>query len=116
MKENEKILLSKIESALTNPNPKKRMIAIGTALSRIMENQTRDEVSHERTEVYNGIGFTGPHGKIGTSMAKFFQRNGYLSPKQVAYWEKPVGKSQNPRIFAYRKQLLQFALKKSAVK
>lgn len=113
MKPNE-ILLSKIESALLNPNPRKQMIAIGTALSRIMENQTRDEVQTESTRFANGIGFTGAHGKIGTSMAKFFERNGYLSPKQVAYWTRPTGKNNRPRILTYQKQLLQFALLKQS--
>lgn len=114
MKPNEKILLSKIESALLNPNPRKQMVAVGTALSRIMENQTRDEVNSETTKYSNGIGFTGAHGEIGTSMAKFFERNGYLSPKQVAYWTRPIGKKNRPRILIYKNQLLQFALLKQS--
>jgi hypothetical protein len=113
MKPNE-IILTQIESALLNPNPRKQMIAIGTALSRIMENQTREEVLTESTRNSNGIGFTGAHGKIGTSMAKFFERNKFLTPKQVAYWTRPTGKNNRPRILTYRNQLLQFALKKAA--
>jgi hypothetical protein len=43
---------------------------------------------------------------MGTSMALFFERNGYLSPKQVAYWRK-VEATGNTRIGCYWRQLLE---------
>lgn len=106
-------LLSQIESALLNSDRNLQMRAVGTALVRIMQNQTQDEVSSESTRYSNGIGFTGAHGQIGTSMAKFFLKNGYLSPRQVKYWVTPMGKLNRPRIMMYRNQLLQFAKQKA---
>jgi hypothetical protein len=41
---------------------------------------------------------------MGTSMAKFYQRNGYLTAKQIAYW-RARGK-QGMRIAIYWRQLL----------
>ena len=42
---------------------------------------------------------------MGTSMAKFYERNGYLSAKQIAYWRKP-DRTGTPRIAIYARQLL----------
>lgn len=109
MKTEDKVLIEKIEQVLLNPDKNKQMKAVGTALTRIMENQTSDEVQSETTKYSNGIGFTGAHGTIGTSMAQFFTRNGYLTPRQVSYWTTPVGKKRRPRIMIYKTQLLEFA-------
>ena len=48
---------------------------------------------------------------MGTSMAKFYARNQYLTPKQLAYW--PVlDKTGKMRIAIYAGQLLEVALAK----
>ena len=103
------ILLQKIESVLLSPNKRTQMRAVGTALMRIMENQTNDEVNSQNTKYSNGIGFTGAHGRVGTSMAQFFSKTGFLTPKQVKYWTTPIGKKNRPRILIYKNQLLEFA-------
>lgn len=103
------ILLQKIEAVLLSPNKRVQMKAVGTALARIMENQTSDEVNSQYTKYSNGIGFTGAHGRIGTNMAQFFLKNGFLTPKQVQYWVKPIGTKNRPRIMIYKNQLLEFA-------
>jgi hypothetical protein len=41
---------------------------------------------------------------MGTSMAQFYLRKGYLTAKQIAYWRKPM-KCGNMRIGVYWKQL-----------
>lgn len=107
----DKLLLERIEMAFQTQNRKRQMILVGEALERILRNQTDDEVGAEDTRYHNGTGFSGVDGKIGTSMAKFYVRRKFLTPKQVAYWMKPM-KNGNPRILKYRKQLLEFAKKK----
>jgi len=87
--------------------------AIGRALLVLLSNQTADEVRMETTSHYNGKGFSGFDGKIGTNMAKFYQRNGYLSPKQIAFWRKQ-DKRGNMRIAKYWKQLIKAAEEKAA--
>ncbi len=109
---NNEQLLQKIETVLLSPNRKVQMNAVGTALMRITENQTLDEVRSQTTKYGNGIGFTGVHGKIGTSMANFYAKNGFLTPKQIQYWTTPIGKKNRPRILIYKNQLLEFAKKK----
>ena len=52
---------------------------------------------------------------MGSSMAKFYQRNGYLSPKQIAYW-RAKDKRGGMRIAIYWRQLLDAAHKKAAAK
>lgn len=105
-------LIRTIEKAFETRNAKRQMILVGTALSRLLENQTSDEVAMETTQDANGVGFSGADGEIGTSMAKFYLNRGFLTPKQVAYWMKPTGKAQRPRILKYRAQLAEFAKRK----
>lgn len=107
----DKDLINRIEAAFQTQNKKRQMILVGNALSRILQNQTTDEQLAEHTKYHNGIGFSGADGEIGTSMAKFFNEKGFLTPKQVSYWMKPM-KNGNPRILKYRKQLLVFAKQK----
>jgi hypothetical protein len=107
------LLIEKIEKVLLSTNYQTQMRAVGTALLRIMENQTSDEVASQLTRYSNGIGFTGAHGTIGTSMAQFFAKNGFLTQKQVRYWVTPIGKKGRPRIMIYKNQLLEFAKMKS---
>jgi hypothetical protein len=80
--------------------------AIGRALIQLKNRQTADERSAEHTKYLNGRGFKPCHARMGTSMALFFERNGYLSPKQVAYWRK-VEATGNTRIGCYWRQLLE---------
>ena len=105
------LLLERIESAFQTENRKRQMFLVGEALERILRNQTDDEVATENTRYHNGTGFSGADGKIGTSMAKFYVKRGFLTPKQVAYWMKSM-KNGKPRILKYRKQLLEFAKQK----
>lgn len=86
--------------------------AIGRALVVLFNNQTADEQAVENVRHRNGEGFRPCHAKMGTSMAKFFLRNGYLSPKQLAYWR--VEQKQGMRISIYWRQLLAAAHQKAA--
>lgn len=86
--------------------------AVARALVVLYERQTDDEKTSENTRHHNGRGFRPCHARMGTSMAKFYLRNGYLSPKQIAYWRKH-GK-EGMRISIYWRQLLDAAHKKAA--
>lgn len=96
---------------LIEASPERRMRLIGRALVVLLERQTKEEQRAERVEVNNGIGFTSVDGEAGTSMAKFFQRNGYLSEKQVGVWMKQ-NKNGIPRIAKYHSQLNESAEQK----
>lgn len=87
--------------------------AIARALMALTARQTQDEQVSEDTKYLNGQGFRPCHARMGTSMAKFFDRNGYLSPKQVAYWRMPQ-KDGKMRIEIYAGQLLKIAEEKAA--
>ena len=87
--------------------------AVGRALIVLNERQTADEQRAEDTKYDNGVGFTGADARMGTSMAGFFSRNGYLSVKQLAYWRKPNVRGV-PRIAKYATQLLEIANAKAA--
>lgn len=82
--------------------------AIARALLALNERQTLDERVSEHTRHDNGRGFRPCHARMGTSMAKFFQRQGYLSPKQVAYWRATM-RDGKMRIEIYAGQLLDVA-------
>lgn len=82
--------------------------AVARALVVLNERQTRDEQAQENTKYLNGEGFRPCHARMGTSMAQFYQRKGYLTPKQVAYWRK-TDKSGAMRIGIYWKQLIEAA-------
>lgn len=89
--------------------------AVGRALVHLFNRQTAVEQISETTQDHNGVGFTAFDGEIGTSMAKFYKRTGFLTPKQVAYWQKGCRKgSSTSRIGKYWKQLLEEAEKKQA--
>ena len=115
MTPSKKELLQRIEGALLHEDSRMQMKAVGTALVRIMQNQTEDEIQAGSTHHANGKGFTGAHAEIGTSMAQFFLRNGYLTPRQMKFWTDPMGKMDRPRILIYKKQLLEFAKKKAEI-
>lgn len=86
--------------------------AVARALVVLNERQTTDEQSAESTRHLNAQGFRPCHARMGTSMAKFFIRNGYLTGKQVAYWRQPM-KDGRMRIQIYAGQLLSIAQAKA---
>jgi hypothetical protein len=85
--------------------------AIIRALVVLTERQTLDERASENTKYLNGKGFRPCHARMGTSMANFYRRNKYLSPKQIAYW-RALQKDGKMRIEIYAGQLLEVALEK----
>ena len=87
-------------------------LAVARALVLLTARQTEDEQRQETVKYHNGIGFRPCHAAVGTSMAKFYQRNRYLTPKQIAYWRKE-GK-QGMRIGIYWRQLMEEAAKKES--
>jgi hypothetical protein len=89
--------------------------AVARALLALNARQTADEQSQETVKYDNGQGFRPCHARMGTSMANFFSRFGYLSPKQVAYWRK-LDRSGKMRIEIYAGQLLIVAQAKAATK
>ena len=93
--------------ALLNQNDK----ADGRALVLINARQTSAEQSMQATRDANGRGFKPCHAFMGTSMAQFFGRTGYLSPKQLAYW-RVKDKTGNSRIGCYWRQLVEEAKEK----
>ena len=83
--------------------------AVARALVVLTERQTATEQASEATINRNGEGFRPCHARMGTSMAQFYNRRGYLSPKQIAYWRQPQKNGQT-RIEVYAGQLLDIAL------
>lgn len=88
--------------------------AVARALLALTARQTLDEQANENTKYDNGMGFRPAHARMGTSMAKFYERNGYLSPKQIAYWRKPQ-KDGKLRIEIYANQLVKVAQEKTQI-
>ena len=82
--------------------------AVARALVALNQRQTISEQVSEHTINRNGEGFRPCHARMGSSMAKFFERNGYLTPKQIAYWRQPQKNGQT-RIEIYAGQLLEVA-------
>ena len=89
--------------------------AVAQALVVLKNRQTVDEIILERTKHHNGRGFTAPDGRVGTSMALFYERRGFLSAKQIAYW-RVKRKDGKPRITIYAGQLLEVAQEKAHIK
>lgn len=92
---------------------KTRDVAVARALVVLNERQTADEQIQETVKYHNGKGFRPCHARMGTSMANFFSKNGYLSPKQIGYWRKQ-DKTGKMRIEIYAGQLLLIAEAKAA--
>jgi hypothetical protein len=82
--------------------------SVARALVAINEKQTRVEQNTQSTRNNNGVGFTPADAFMGTSMAQFYSRNGFLSEKQLAYWKRTNAKGV-PRIAKYAGQLLTIA-------
>jgi hypothetical protein len=89
--------------------------AVARALVVLNARQTADEQVAENTRYHNGRGFRPCHARMGSSMAKFFSRNGYLTPKQISYW-RMTDRSGAMRIGIYTGQLLEEAAIKAAKK
>ena len=89
--------------------------AVGRALVVLRNRQTADEQISETTKHHNNRGFRPCHARMGTSMANFFERAGYLTPKQVAYW-RVKEKTGKMRIAIYWRQLMEEAARKAAAK
>ena len=66
--------------------------AVIRGMFRIYDKQTEDEKMVEDTVEDNGVGFSGVHGNIMTSFAKFYQERKYLSPKQMVTIKKIMPK------------------------
>ena len=79
--------------------------AIARSLVALNERQTHDEKESESTFYRNGKGFRPCHAHRGSSMAKFYQERGFLTPKQIAWWRIPSPKTGKPRIAIYARQL-----------
>lgn len=89
--------------------------AVCRALVVLNARQTFDEQTTENTRHLNGRGFRPCHARMGTSMAKFYSRNGYLTEKQIAYWRRE-DRAGNMRIGIYWRQLQEEAEVKAAQK
>lgn len=64
--------------------------AVLKGLLRIYSLQTATEQAMETTRQHNGVGFTGFDGEIMTSLAKFYIRTGFLTPKQMKLVRKKM--------------------------
>ena len=89
--------------------------AIARALVALREKQTYDEQIQKDTKYHNNQGFRPCHARLGTEMAEFYMKNGYLSAKQVAFWRQR-NKSGKMRIGIYAGQLARIAAEKQASK
>jgi len=86
--------------------------AIARAVVVLNERQTASEQNAESTINHNGVGFTPADARMGTSMANFYTKRGYLTEKQLAYWKKP-NVNGTWRICKYAGQLLDIAKQKA---
>lgn len=87
--------------------------AVIRALVVLNERQTAVEQTLQGTVERNGQGFTPADARMGTSMANFYNKNGFLTEKQIAYWLKPNAKGTE-RIVKYSTQLWEISKLKSA--
>jgi hypothetical protein len=79
--------------------------AVGRALARLHENQTFDEQTHKDVKYRNNVGFRPCDAHVGSGMAEFFKKRGFLTEKQLAYWRSRNAKG-TMRIGVYANQLL----------
>ena len=111
------ITREQIETVLLRTD-KVGMHAVGRALVHLFNRQTEDEKINQDVKHDNGMGFQPCHAEIGTSMALFYQKNGFLTPKQVAYWQRaanPKKEKSKARIARYSRQLKEEADKRAAM-
>lgn len=81
---------------------------LGRALVALNRNQTADEQREGVTRYHNEIGFCPMHAARGTSMARYYERNGFLTPKQLQWWRSTTA-SGKTRIEIYAAQLVRIA-------
>lgn len=110
-----KELREKIEKVLADKG-KLGMHAIGRALVHLKNRQTEEERITLSTRVHNNRGFMPQHAEIGVNMAHFYEENGFISTKQMKYWQSGTEKNPKPRIIRYWKQLVEEAEKKQQVR
>lgn len=106
-----KELRGQIETVLVRKD-KVGMHAVGRALVHLKNRQTDDEQASKETRNLNGMGFQPCHAYMGTKMANWYEEKGFLTPKQVAYWQNDENKLGKARISRYWKQLSEEAEKK----
>ncbi len=87
--------------------------AVARALVALNARQNVEEQISETTKYRNGMGFRPCHARMGTSMAKFYEKFGRLSEKQVRYWRHKQADGKM-RIEIYASQLLEVAKQKAA--
>src|ERR1700759_3097740 len=87
-----------------------RMHPVCSALLVLLRNQTQDEKAHHTTKYRNMTGFTPSDAKRGTGMAQWYAEKGFLTPKQMAYWQAPAKTfAKRIRIAKYWRQMLDAA-------
>lgn len=87
--------------------------AVGRALMALNRRQTQNEQIQQTTINRNGRGFRPAHARMGTSMAQFYQRTGYLTSRQVDYWRRTM-RDGKMRIEIYANQLLNEAQERAS--
>jgi hypothetical protein len=87
--------------------------AVGRALIVLKNRQTHSEQVTKTTHVTNNRGFTQAHGRSGTGMAQFYERAGFLTARQLAFWRRK-NKNGVMRIGMYWRQLIEEAEAKKA--
>lgn len=87
--------------------------AVARALVALNERQNVEEQQQKNTKYLNGRGFRPCHARMGTSMAEWYKKTGFLTPRQIAYWRRR-DKTGTSRIGVYAAQLLIVAAEKKA--
>lgn len=90
--------------------------AVGRALVAITRRQTADEVAAQDTRHQNGRGWQSCHARRGTNMAQFYQRTGFLTARQLAWWRASATPGGRPRIEIYLGQLMLVAQERQAAR
>lgn len=86
--------------------------AVIRAIVVLNERQTREEQATRNTKYNNGVGVRPCHAYMITAHADFYEKKGYLTPKQINYWRKPYGNKGLFKIGVYAGQLLKVAKEK----
>lgn len=82
--------------------------ALGRALVALNNRQTQGEQIDKTTRVHNSMGFRPCDAYMGTALAEFYTKTGFLTPKQIAWCRKLNSKGQI-RLSCYAGQLLKIA-------
>ena len=69
--------------------------AVARGVVAIFNLQTEDEQNVGETSVKNGVGFNGVDANFMSSIAQFYMRRNFLSPKQVEFARKKLLKYSN---------------------